>query len=67
MEWISIKDRLPEPNTEVIGYLTSLGKAVILDVFEGKPFPYFFIAASGYPCARDEVTYWMEIPKTPET
>lgn len=61
-EWISVKDRLPEENTEVLIYCkTNRGKEVFfvdkIRYFRGLPI---------WQVWREKVTHWMPLPKPPK-
>jgi hypothetical protein len=56
MEWISVKDRLPEQYDEV---LISDGKTVTHSYFQDGSFVGREIAI--------EVTYWMPLPSAPKS
>jgi Protein of unknown function (DUF551) len=64
MEWISVKDLLPEKDTKVLCYYYNQYMDVMeywCDTEEGKP--EFFNPP--YPPVCD-VTYWMPLPNPPE-
>ena len=58
-EWISVKDRLPEPNTAVLvcrdGYY---GSEVAVAVYKDEYLKFI----TGY-----NVTHWMPLPEPPES
>lgn len=65
MEWISVKDRLPENNEYILLYDSSLGL-----VYEGKLLPgdFYYSQRAGY--SKDigdgcEITHWLPLPKPP--
>lgn len=61
-EWISVKDRLPEENTEVLIYCkTNSGKEVF---FVDKI--YYFRGLAIWDCWHGEVTHWMPLPSAPK-
>lgn len=62
MEWISVKDRLPQKYSNVLIY-TSFGY-----VTNGMWVPYknIFVYDRGYELEKDEVTHWMPLPEPPE-
>jgi len=70
MEWISVEDRLPEPEQEVIYYFEltgiSIGKfwknRTMLAEIEINM--NCFGGAKGWLC--DDVTHWMPLPEPPE-
>lgn len=59
-EWISVKDRLPEEEKEVLCYLgNALGKGLIV-AFRRHGDWYF----DGWKCPT--VTHWMPLPEPPK-
>jgi len=66
MEWISVKDRLPEPNDYVLLYDSSLNL-----VYEGKLLAsdFYYSERAGYSADIGddcEVTHWMPLPEPPQ-
>ena len=64
--WISVEDRLPEPEKEVI-ILNKRKQADIdflTDDFEGGY--YWWKSDEAIFCEDDEITHWMPIPKLQE-
>ncbi len=60
MKWISVKDRLPENNVEVLTY----GKSDIeIENFLNSVF-YFHDDGCDFPDMT--ITHWMPLPKPPE-
>jgi len=62
MEWISVKDRLPKKNEEILAYRFQDGIHEII-------ISYLSWTLSGEPIWADEVsnyTHWMPLPKPPE-
>ena len=54
-EWISVKDRLPKPNENVLVYCKEYG--IYVDIhMSGGIFGY----------SMDSVTHWMPLPEPPE-
>ena len=60
-EWISVKDRLPEKNTSVLGYRES-GRCVLFYDRYG----FCEIDEYGQDRAVDDVTHWMPLPMPPK-
>lgn len=59
-QWISVKDRLPEPGQEVL----------ILERFEDEPrhiISFSFYDPEVYYLVWNNVTHWMPIPELPKT
>lgn len=71
MDWISVKDRLPEQFEPVMVYAksTSVQGGAITFVGACKN-GFWFIqnseAALGYPNLQYEVTHWMPLPQQPK-
>lgn len=58
--WISVKDRLPEEETEVLCYLgNAVGKGIVV-AFRRRGDWYF----DGWTCPT--VTHWMPLPQPPK-
>lgn len=55
MEWISVKDRLPEPWTEVL-------------VWRGPEYPIVSseVTSTGLWCHFFNITHWMPLPEPPK-
>lgn len=59
-QWISVKDRLPDEETEVLCYLgNALGKGIVV-AFRRHGDWYF----DGWKCPT--VTHWMQLPEPPK-
>ena len=67
MEWISVKDRLPEKNGDYLVYLGH-NKCMTVAQFNTAETKYrdkWFISDEDlYHCTCD-ITYWMPLPETP--
>ena len=65
-QWISVEDRLPEPEKEVI--ILNKRKQVDIDFltddFEGGY--YWWKSDEAIFCEDDEITHWMPIPQLPK-
>ena len=59
--WISVKDRLPEPFSMVLGYLAWGGYSVLS--YENK---HFHNLGSFQPLPDDVVTHWIPMPEPPK-
>ena len=59
-EWISVKDRLPEEDKEVLAYN---GAYVFIAAYTTNPTKYWYTISRS---AMRTVTYWMPIPEPPE-
>ena len=59
MEWISIKERKPEPWVLVLVYHSGSGRVRISEMFGSKP---EFALESMY----GKVTHWMPLPEPPK-
>lgn len=57
-EWISVKDRLPESNTEVLVY--SKRRGVTIDFVDA-----FMLTGTVTFYRNSDVTHWMPIPEPP--
>ena len=74
MEWISVKDRLPELDKPVLCYsrikdidgdsynVTSLGKRFVN--YTQKP---VFVADAGNFANTEEILFWMPLPEPPKS
>ncbi len=62
MEWISVKDRMPEPNVKVLTCATyGAGNKEIGTSFTTTRFPDVFDSFLG-----DRITHWMPLPEPPK-
>ena len=65
-QWISVEDRLPEPNERVLALWLLWGKEQRMNVLfmVGKPLNYW----AGYrlEVPHDSVTHWQPLPNAPE-
>lgn len=70
MEWISVKDRLPEQFQEVLCY--SEDKEYYVAVYSKNTCirepGYYYLWNSGHCCGRgkSDATYWMPLPEEPK-
>ena len=62
MEWISLKDRLPEQYKSVLCY--SLSEGIITDSFYDKIGEEYWFNGTR-ETYRDDITYWMPLPEPP--
>lgn len=58
MEWISVKNRLPE---NIGDYLVTDGFACMVSVFRGNEWDFWNIKW----WSSEQVTHWMPLPKSP--
>ena len=66
-KWISVKDRLPEPETEVLVWLKHIPNIAIYGHDKYGNLGFYFIDEYGYRCTfRPTVTYWMPLPEQPK-
>ena len=66
-EWISVKDRLPEKNKDVLIF-TELGKMAVA-FYEGGIYWYLYAGddgEGGYEPSGEKITHWVQLPKPPE-
>ena len=66
-EWISVKDRLPEKNKDVLIF-TELGKMAVA-FYEGGIYWYLYAGddgEGGYEPSGEKITHWAQLPKPPE-
>lgn len=67
-EWISVEERLPEPNTNVLIYVFFHNQWQIVKGWLSYCDKKFHISNSDYPSLTDiPVTHWMPLPEPPET
>jgi hypothetical protein len=57
--WISVKDRMPEPNTVVLVY--SNKKGVVIDFFDS-----YLLTGGEQFLSSSDVTHWMPLPEPPK-
>lgn len=64
--WISVKERLPEPEKEVIVLFKD--KSIDIDFLtdDGEKNYYWWKSDEAICCDDDEITHWMPIPKLPK-
>ena len=67
-EWISVKDRLPDRDCKVLGFicLPSGGRWVDLLFYSGMRNVFILWANTGITYNHNEVTHWMPLPEPPE-
>ena len=65
-QWISVEDRLPEPEKDVI--ILDKSKRIDIDCLSNDGEGGYFWWKSGYTiwCDDDEITHWMPIPELPK-
>lgn len=64
MEWISVKDRMPEPNTQVLGwYKDNPFSKFCPEVVSWNGNGWVFVYGRRYVTA---VTHWMPLPEPPK-
>ena len=66
-EWISVKDRLPEKNKDVLVF-TELGKMAVA-FYEGGIYWYLYAGddgEGGYEPSGEKITHWAQLPNPPE-
>ena len=69
-KWISVKDRLPEPNTEVLVYIKYPQPVLVLDRDIRKKDDIkklFFDGEEFAPFDYGKLSYWMPLPQKPES
>lgn len=67
-EWVSVKDRLPEENKDVLVF-TELGKMAIGFYGGNNIYWYLYIGDNGeggYELNGEKITHWAQLPKPPE-
>lgn len=65
-EWISVEDRLPEPNKNVLVYAFYHGRWQIVKGWYSILFKKFHICNSDYQGSMDvPVTHWIPLPSPP--
>jgi hypothetical protein len=65
MEWISVKDKLPEPNIKVLGLYSGGCRGPELLTLEWHPQRGWYNDVIEPRCHL-WITYWSEMPTTPE-
>ena len=63
MQWISVKDRLPEENQRIIACGKNFTQAAIC--CRNDPFEFIEDSCCGLPI-EDEVTHWIPLPRRPD-
>lgn len=61
MDWISVKERLPEEQTGVLIAVKDC-RSVIAQVWNGR---WTDVGESGLDYEQDDVTHWMPLPEPP--
>ena len=64
-EWISVKDRLPDPMSYVLTYSPYFALPITTQ-FYGKQMIFGEAIAEGFECRNLEITHWMPLPELPE-
>ena len=59
-KWISVKDRLPDENTDCIVYMQSRGSVIVCKYFRS----WSIVTAPGFN--EPLVTHWMPLPEPPK-
>ena len=66
-EWVSVDERLPEPNAHVLIYVFFHNQWQIVKGWLSFCDKKFYIANSDYPSLTDvPVTHWMPLPEAPK-
>lgn len=68
MEWISVKDRLPEPETDVLAFRYDHISIFTYRYNRRGILKFMYMDDSGYWCEvfAPEVTHWMPLPEHPK-
>lgn len=70
MDWISVKDRLPEINQWVISYSPNFRSSIAITQYEKSTDESFWsLLSSGCGCCdgvMQNVTHWMQLPELPK-
>lgn len=67
MEWISVKERLPENANDVLAIMQD--NTIFMGRFSGKSYWKFYFSDNGlqYDKARErQITHWMPLPDPPK-
>jgi len=69
MNWISVKERLPETNQEVLVFCYGYNIEQVLTIWDGKSSFWdkgnSFMKGNGCPIGLIDVTHWMPLPEPP--
>ena len=66
MEWISVKERVPELNSAVLGYAPRYGN--IFAVYYDSVCRWIVWSPTSneiFPASQGEITHWMPLPEPP--
>jgi len=70
-DWISVEERLPEPDAPVLGWVRHHGRVSgysTCEFLERRGDTWYNVNESGYPLWENEdVTHWMPLPDPPAT
>lgn len=72
MEWISVKDRLPEKHVIVLVFndtkdIFVATMDIIHPVYQNEPKLYWSFEPSGWgSCCSKDITHWMPLPEPPQ-
>lgn len=65
--WISVEERLPEPETEVLVWLRHIPNIAVYGHDKYGNLDFYFIDECGYRGTfRPAVTHWMPLPEAPK-
>lgn len=65
MEWISVKDRLPEPTDQVTVWIPEDNR-VLPCWYMHNAFEVYSIARQDWFTPHGEITHWMPLPEPPK-
>ena len=66
MKWIDVKERLPETNKLVLGWVTDYSGEIVLTKFRDNGSWDFGGFDFAYPCdTKDGISHWQELPVSP--
>lgn len=63
-QWVSVKERLPEPEVRVLCYCTDRKERVLCCDHLMDDWDFAAIDGHGYALSRTAVTHWMPLPST---
>ena len=66
MNWISVKDYIPELMKDVLVYDASKETMAIGSLWKNGEGKYFWKDSSGWMLSIDSVTHWMLLPELPK-